>query len=118
MGSRSDKISQINTPYAQQMTINQRLIRRAHIKRCKRILLIFSVAFLILGFQILQSKRSLVKIEASIQTSKTQLARQKDIGKDLKQEKKQLRNPDYLQQIIRSKYNYTKKGETVYNLDN
>lgn len=118
MRGRSNKISQINTPYAQQITVNQQLVRRAHIKRCKRILLIFSVIFLLLGFQIIQSKRSLAKINASIRTSKIQLARQKDIGKDLKQEKKQLHNPDYLQQIIRSKYNYTKKGETVYNLDN
>lgn len=118
MRKQPAKISRINTPYARQMDANQHVIHRAHVKRCKRILLFFSIVFLILGFQIIQSKRSLSKIDASIHTSKTQLARQKEIGKDLKQEKKQLHNPDYLQQIIRSKYNYTKKGETVYNLDN
>lgn len=118
MKGQSSKISQINTPYACQMTANQQVIRRVHIRRCKRILLVFSVVFLILGFQIIQNKRSLAKINASIRTSKTQLARQREIGKDLQQEKKQLHNPDYLQQVIRSKYNYTKKGETVYNLDN
>ena len=87
MRSRSDKISQINTPYAQQMTVNQQLVRRAHIKRCKRILLIFSVVFLLLGFQIIQSKRSLAKIEASIRTSKTQLARQRILEKTLNKKK-------------------------------
>lgn len=118
MKGQSDKISQIDTPYARQMTVNQKAVRKAHIKRCKRIMAFFLIIFLILGFQIIQNKRSLAKIDASVRTSKTQLARQKEIGKDLKQEKKQLHNPDYLQQIIRSKYNYTKKGETVYNLDN
>ncbi|MBB1062232.1 FtsB family cell division protein [Limosilactobacillus fastidiosus] len=118
MKSRSGKVSQINTPYARQITVNQQVVRRTRIKRCKLILLFFTIVFLILGLQIIQNKRSLTKINASIRTSKTQLVRQKEIGKDLKQEKKQLHNPDYLQQIIRSKYNYTKKGETVYNLDN
>lgn len=117
MRQQSSKVSQIDTPYARQMTLNQRFAHQAHVKRCKKIGLFFLIVFLILGFQIIRNKHSLSKVNASIASSKTELARQKAIGKDLKQEKKQLHNSDYLQQIIRSKYNYTKKGETVYNLD-
>lgn len=114
----SNKVSSIDTPYARQALANHHYARQVRIKRTKRILLVFLVVFLILGFQIIQSKRSLSKINGDIRTSQKQLAHQKSIGKDLKQQKKQLHDPDYLQQVIRSKYNYTKKGETVYNLNN
>ena len=113
----SNKISPIDTPYARQALQSQHYVRQARIKRTKRILLVFLVIFLVLGFQILQSKRSLAKINGNIRTSKQQLTRQKEIGADLKQQKKQLHDPEYLQQVIRSKYNYSKKRETVYNLN-
>lgn len=114
----SNKVSSIDTPYARQTLADHHYARQVHIKRTKRILLIFAAVFLILGFQIVQSKRSLTKINGDIATSQKQLTHQKNVGKNLKQQKKQLHDPDYLQQVIRSKYNYTKKGETVYNLNN
>ena len=36
----------------------------------------------------------------------------------LKQQIQQLHDPEYAQQVARAKYNYSKKGETIYNLDN
>lgn len=113
----TNKVSQIDTPYARQTLQNQHYIRQVRIKRTKRILLVFLVIFLVLGFQIIQSKRSLAKINGNIRSSQQQLARKKEIGADLKQQKRQLHDPEYIQQIIRSKYNYSKKGETVYNLN-
>ena len=43
---------------------------------------------------------------------------QRKTSRQLKQQIQQLHDPEYAQQVARAKYNYSKKGETIYNLDN
>lgn len=118
MKTESDrKISQLNTPYARQVSSVKSHHRQVHKRRCKRIAAVFLVVFLIFGIQIIQSKRTLAGINGNISQAESQLNKQKQKNQDLTHEIKMLQNPDYLQQVIRAKYNYSKKGETIYNLN-
>ena len=92
--------------------------RQVRVKRCERIVAAFLVIFLVLGVQIVRSRHALAKVNSNIQQTETQLANQKARGRELNQQIKQLHDPEYVQQVIRAKYNYSKKGEIVYNLDN
>lgn len=117
MKARSDNISQLNTPYAQQVSSDRDRRRQVHKRRCKRIVAVFLVVFLIFGIQIFQSKRTLADINGNIQQAQSRLSAQKEKNQDLKHEIKMLHDPEYIQQVIRAKYSYSKKGETVYNLN-
>ena len=118
MKARSDgKISQLNTPYARQVSSTKNRNRQIHKRRCKRIIAVFFVVFLIFGIQIFQSKRTVADINGNIQQAQSQLKKQKQKNQQLQRQIKLLHNPDYIQQVIRAKYNYSKKGETVYNLN-
>ncbi|MGN1280243.1 MAG: septum formation initiator family protein [Limosilactobacillus sp.] len=115
---KNRKVVQLETPHTQQVNLDRQARRRVHVRRCERIVLAFVLIFLVLGFQIIRSRHSLAKVNANIHQTEIQLADQKAKGRELNQQVKQLHDPEYLQQVIRSKYNYSKKGETVYNLDN
>lgn len=117
MRAQSDNISQLNTPYARQVSSDRDRRRQIHKRRCKRIVAVFLVVFLIFGIQIFQSKRMLADINGNIQQAQARLSDQKEKNQDLKHEIKMLHDPEYIQQVVRSKYNYSKKGETVYNLN-
>ena len=45
------------------------------------------------------------------------LTKQKQKNQQLQRQIKMLHNPEYIQQVIRAKYNYSKKGEIIYNLN-
>ena len=92
--------------------------RQVHIRRCRRIMLAFLVIFIILGIQIFQSKRTLAKVNGNIAQYQASLQSQRKTSRQLKQQIQQLHDPVYAQQVARAKYNYSKKGETIYNLDN
>ena len=49
--------------------------------------------------------------------AQSQLTKQKQKNQQLQRQIKMLHNPEYIQQVIRAKYNYSKKGETIYNLN-
>ena len=115
---KNRKVVQLETPHTQQVNIDRQARRRVHVRRCERIVAVFLLIFLFLGFQIVRSRHSLAKVNVDIHQTEVQLASQKAKGRELNQQVKQLHDPEYLQQVIRSKYNYSKKGETVYNLDN
>lgn len=115
---KNHKVVQLETPHTQQMSMDRRARRRVHVRRCERIVAVFLLIFLFLGFQIVRSRQSLAKFNTNIHQTEIQLADQKAKGRELNQQVKQLHDPEYIQQVIRSKYNYSKQGETVYNLDN
>ncbi|MGM9891522.1 FtsB family cell division protein [Limosilactobacillus sp.] len=118
MKRQSDNnVSQLNTPYVHKFSADQHR-RRVHIRRCRRILLAFLVIFIILGVQIFQSKRTLARVNGNINQCQAQLKEERQNSRQLKQRIRLLHDPDYVQQVVRAKYNYSKKGETVYNLDN
>lgn len=115
---KNRKVVQLETPHVQQVGMDRAVRRRVHIRRCERIAACFLVVFIFLGWQILSSRHTLAKVNTNISQTQTELKKQKQTGKQLNQQIKQLHDPEYVQQVIRSKYNYSKKGETIYNLDN
>lgn len=85
----------------------------------RRIIAIVSVlVFVILffGFQIIHAKMSESETNSAITTSEKKLKKEKDDNEDLKLKSKQLKDDDYIQKVIRSKYYYSKNGEQVYAL--
>lgn len=112
-----NKVSQLDTPYVHKFSADQQK-RQFHKRRCQRIIFAFLVIFLILGLQIIRSRQTLAKVNRNVETCQAQLKTQKQTNKQLKQRIKLLHDPEYIQQVLRAKYNYSKKGETVYNLDN
>ncbi|KRK95557.1 septum formation initiator [Levilactobacillus acidifarinae DSM 19394] len=91
-------------------------LKRRRVRRMARILAIFAVFALILGIQLVRTNASLHHVNQQVTTSKQKLAQTKQTNAELKLEVKQLNNKDYLGQLIRSKYYYSKSGETIYSL--
>lgn len=54
--------------------------------------------------------------QASVRQQQQVLAKVKKENAQLKQEKQNLKDDDYVEKLIRQRYMYTKKGETVFNI--
>lgn len=85
-------------------------------KRALGILLVFAVALVLCLWAYGQNMASLRKINQETTTTNRQLSSSKQKNGQLNQQVKQLHNSDYLTQLIRGKYLYSKNGEVVYNL--
>jgi len=85
-------------------------------RRALRIVAVFAVFAIILGVQLVRTNASKAKVDQQVVTSQQQLAKTKETSAELKQQVKQLNNQDYLGQLIRSKYYYSKSNETIYSL--
>lgn len=112
----------LDTPYVQQKTAqlaaDLAYVRHVRKRRFVMISTIIGVLVLILGFQLWHNQRQLGQVNTQIQQTQTQLTKQKNKQKELNAHIKELNDSEYLQQLIRSKYNYAKKGETIYNFAN
>ncbi|MBM7544384.1 FtsB family cell division protein [Periweissella beninensis] len=86
--------------------------RRQTIRRVTGIILL--VCVIIISYKLVRLHFIKEQI-ATVQTSVTKVDKN---NKRLKKQVKLLHDDDYLQQLIRDKYMYTKKGEVVYNLPN
>lgn len=88
--------------------------------RSRHRLIVFSIAgafaliILLLGGQIIASRHQLSATRSQITASQQDYKDQKKKKNNLSAQVKMLNNKDYLQQLVRAKYYYTKKGETVY----
>ena len=80
----------------------------------KIILGVFAVLFLILACQIIGTKRELGRVNRNIAKANVTLSQKRQTNRKLKKQVKKLHDPDYLQEVIREKYNYAKDGETIY----
>ncbi|GEO74876.1 dihydroorotate dehydrogenase [Levilactobacillus namurensis] len=89
---------------------------RRRAKRALRIIACFAFFILILGVQLVRTNASRHKVDQQVVTSQRQLAKAKHTNADLKAQVKQLNDQDYLGQLIRSKYYYSKSNETIYSL--
>lgn len=85
--------------------------------RKKRAFVILSVIIffiLLLSFQIIHNKLQSNKANQQIMTQNQKLNNQKKENQKLKLKKIQLNDKNYLEKLIRSRYYYSKSGETVY----
>ncbi len=90
--------------------------RRVYKRRHRRVIIVMAVAFvfgvLAVGLQILK----LYEAQASVRQQQKVLAKVKKENAQLKQEKQNLKDDDYVEKLIRQRYMYTKNGETVFNI--
>lgn len=112
------KITHLRTPYSQSLAEERQYIRHVHVRRARIIVSIFAVVMIFLGCQLIATHRSLAQVNQNIRTTKAAVSKQQSKNSRLEKQLKLLHNPDYTQQIMREKYNYAKKGETIYNFNN
>lgn len=116
--ARRGNITHLQTPYSQSLADGQAYVRHVHVRRARLILGVFLVIMVVLTCQLIGAHRSLAKINQNIHTTKVAVRQQQNKNTQLEKELKLLHNPTYTQQIMREKYNYAKKGETIYNFSN
>jgi len=117
------KIKRLDNDYTRKLNQQQadqqhhtRWLGHRRVRRATRILVVFAVFAVILGVQLIRTHASLHTVNQQVATSEQQLKKTQAKSADLKLEIKQLNDKDYLGQLIRSKYYYSKNGETIYSL--
>lgn len=87
-----------------------------HRKRLKRIFLIGTAIILVLLFKLFGSIVSYhnTRTQLTVVTKKANESQEKVDG--LKKQVKKLKDPEFLEQLLRDKYDYSKEGEIIYNL--
>ena len=120
-GSRS-KIKQLDNDYTRQVATDQhgQQQRVAQVRRRRFVLIVavFGALILFFGFQLINTRSNLHQVNRQVATSQVKLKKVQRQNDQLEGQIKQLNNKDYLQKLLRSKYDYTKSGETVYSLPN
>ncbi|MGJ3872534.1 FtsB family cell division protein [Lactiplantibacillus plantarum] len=120
-GSRN-KIKQLDNDYIRQVATDEhgQAQRVAQVRRRRFILIVavFGASILFFGFQLINTRSNLHQVNRQVATSQVKLKKVQQKNNQLESQIKQLNNKDYLQKLLRSKYDYTKSGETVYSLPN
>ena len=120
-GSRN-KIKQLDNDYIRQVATDEHghAQRVAQVRRRRFILIVavFGALILFFGFQLINTRSNLHQVNRQVATSQVKLKKVQQKNNQLESQIKQLNNKDYLQKLLRSKYDYTKSGETVYSLPN
>ncbi|WP_349604123.1 FtsB family cell division protein [Lactiplantibacillus plantarum] len=120
-GSRN-KIKQLDNDYIRQVATDEhgQAQRVAQVRRRRFILIVavFGALILFFGFQLINTRSNLHQVNHQVATSQVKLKKVQQKNNQLESQIKQLNNKDYLQKLLRSKYDYTKSGETVYSLPN
>lgn len=120
-GSR-DKIKQLDNDYIRQVATNEhgQAQRVSQVRRRRFVLIVavFGALILFLDFQLINTRSNLHQMNRQVATSQVKLKKVQQRNDQLEGQIKQLNNKDYLQKLLRSKYDYTKSGETVYSLPN
>ncbi|WP_311408255.1 FtsB family cell division protein [Liquorilactobacillus uvarum] len=93
-------------------------VRRVRKRRIAAIVLVTVVITVILGYQIINTRLMANSLSSQTQTAKEKLNNVNKEQSDLKNKVKRLNEEDYLEKMIREKYYYSKKGETIYSFPN
>ncbi|KID41028.1 FtsB family cell division protein [Fructilactobacillus fructivorans] len=83
-------------------------------KRLMAIVAVFAVVIIALGWQIVDGMNQIHEVNAQITEKQQDYRVEKQKEKGLNEQIKLLNNKNYLQELMRAKYYYTKPGETVY----
>lgn len=95
----------------------QHHIKEVHRVRINRIVCGFAAIFIILGMQLGITKARTAHIKNEIAENKTVLNKAQKKNNKLKQQRDDLKDPDYVAKLIRYKYMYTENNEKVYNVN-
>ncbi|MFC6293807.1 septum formation initiator family protein [Lactiplantibacillus daoliensis] len=120
-GSRNN-VKHLNNDYSRQKASDLQGYgeRISQVRRRRFILIvaIFGALLLFFGCQLINTRANLSQVNHQVATSQVNLKQEQRKNAKLNSQIKQLNNEDYLQKLLRSKYDYTKRGETVYSLPN
>ena len=93
-------------------------IRRRRKKRACLIMAVFMFFALIFAVQIVRAKVNYASVNAQITKQEKRAKKVQATHKWLTAEVSQLNDKNYVEQLIRDRYYYTKPGETVYSFPN
>lgn len=116
------KIERLENDYTRRLDHQQasakhtQWLGKRRVRRATRILAFFAVFAIFLGVQLVRTNASLHHVRQEVSTSQVKLKKTKAESRELQGQIKQLNNQDYLGRLIRSKYYYSKSGETIYSL--
>ncbi|MFC4761321.1 FtsB family cell division protein [Fructobacillus durionis] len=91
---------------------------RAHRRRRKQIVIVGLAIASVFMVQLIFGQVRLHAANKALTKSENQLVAVQKSNDSLKKESKQLQDENYLKQILRDRYGYSKKNETIYNLPN
>ncbi|MEJ6400184.1 FtsB family cell division protein [Nicoliella lavandulae] len=117
---KNSNVKRLNNAYTKRHFRKSRweFMQKPKARRISFVTVIFLLIAVPFMFTIHKVHRQTADVESQIKTSKQKLADAKATNQNLKLNVKQLNNSEYVQQLIRDKYYYTKAGETVYSLPN
>lgn len=119
---KNNKVRVLNQEYYDQQSKlseeeKQRLmLTKKH--RFKMLLILGITLFvtLFLGFSAIRNNIQAGMLNQKATEAKVELKNVKSKNRELKQQVEQLKDADYVAKIIRQKYYFSKKGETIYSL--
>lgn len=119
---KNNKVRVLNQEYYNQQSKlseeeKQRLmLTKKH--RFKMLLILGMTLFvtLFLGFSAIRNNIQAGMLNQKAMEAKVELKNVKSKNRELKQQVEQLKDADYVAKIIRQKYYFSKKGETIYSL--
>lgn len=120
--AKASKVERLENEYTRRLSHQRdaaqhtQVLGRRRRRRATRIIAVFVIFAAILGIQLVRTNASLHHVNSQVATSEQHLKRTKAESQKLKLQVKQLNNDDYVGQLIRSKYYYSKSGETIYSL--
>jgi Septum formation initiator len=94
----------------------KRRIRLVHRRRMLAILAIFVVGVIFFGVQIMRAQNTNRQLQAQVAQQQKKLQQVQSTKQDLKVQVDQLHDDDYLNKLIRYKYDYSKNGEIIFSL--
>ncbi|MGN1272743.1 MAG: septum formation initiator family protein [Lactobacillus sp.] len=107
------------SPEEQRARLERKRARRekeVHRVRFNRIVAVFAIIFVLLGLQIAIKISQTGRINKQVEAEKQTLAKVKAQDNELTTKKQDLKDPNYVAKLIRSKFYYSKSNEKVYNV--
>jgi len=89
------------------------------IYRRRRMTLMFVIAFVLftfMGFNLFRNGQHLLSLQKNHEEVKKEFAKVEETKKELDNEVKLLKDPEYVEKVARAKYFYSKEGEQVYSI--
>ncbi|WP_125768310.1 FtsB family cell division protein [Lapidilactobacillus wuchangensis] len=116
------KVTSLNNDFvieSQQQAVlakQKRRIRLVHRRRILAILAIFVACVVFFGVQIMHAQSTNRQLQAQVAQQKKALQSVQSTKQNLKVQVDQLHDDDYLNKLIRYKYDYSKNGEIIFSL--
>ncbi|GAA2971952.1 FtsB family cell division protein [Lentilactobacillus parakefiri] len=124
MMQQSGKVRKLDNDFTRrrEIELNNSRVTAVLSNRRKKRALVISAIFLFFAsifiVQIVRAKVNYADVHVRIAREQKSLKQQKADQKQLKTQVAQLNDKNYVEQIIRDRYYYTKPGETVYSFPN